>query len=263
MYKKFFIGSLVIIVLAALGATVFRSSKASSSLIDAEKYYLENRKVEGNTSEQLERTDQSDQYSRSGYMQPASIGLSKAETEGILFMYEEEKLARDVYSALYGKWQLPVFQNIAVSEQTHMDAIMDLFDIYNLYDSAKAEPGIFSNPDLQLLYDELVARGSFSLVEALKVGAEIEEIDILDLQAYLAQTNNPELQKVYSNLLRGSQNHLRAFTKTLFNQTGETYQPQHLAMQEYQSIDVLSFQGRGNENGGQGGWGRGRGGKNY
>ena len=53
--------------------------------------------------------------------------------------------------------------------------------------------------------------------EALLVGAAIEEIDILDLQKHIAETNNPEIQNVYNNLLRGSQNHLGAFTRMLLN----------------------------------------------
>lgn len=39
--------------------------------------------------------------------------LSAAEEAGILFMREEEKLARDVYLALNEIWQLRVFEKIA------------------------------------------------------------------------------------------------------------------------------------------------------
>ena len=36
-----------------------------------------------------------------------------AEVEALQYMREEEKLARDVYLALYEEWQLPIFQTIA------------------------------------------------------------------------------------------------------------------------------------------------------
>ncbi len=52
--------------------------------------------------------------------------LTEQEKEDILHTREEEKLARDVYLTLYNKWKLRIFQNIAKSEQTHMDAVIRL-----------------------------------------------------------------------------------------------------------------------------------------
>jgi hypothetical protein len=162
--------------------------------------------------------------------------LTDAEIEGILYMREEEKLARDVYLTLYDAWGLPVFQNIARSEATHMAAVLTLIDQYGLADPAAAEVGVFTDPTLQALYDQLAAEGRQSLADALRVGATIEEIDILDLQARLAQTEKADIALVYGNLLKGSRNHLRAFASTLARQTGETYQPQYLDPDSYDSI---------------------------
>jgi hypothetical protein len=162
--------------------------------------------------------------------------LTEAEIEGILYMREEEKLARDVYLTLYDAWGLPIFQNIARSETTHMAAVLTLIDQYGLADPAAGEVGLFTDPTLQGLYDQLVTEGRQSPADALRVGAAIEEIDILDLQARLAQTENADIDLVYGNLLKGSRNHLRAFASTLARQTGETYQPQYLDPDSYDSI---------------------------
>jgi hypothetical protein len=162
--------------------------------------------------------------------------LTGAESEGLLYMREEEKLARDVYLTLYDAWGLPIFQNIARSEAAHMAAVGTLLDRYGLADPAAAEIGVFTDPTLQELYDKLVAQGRRSPAEALRVGAAIEEIDILDLQARLAQSENADIDLVYGNLLKGSSNHLRAFTSTLARQSGESYQPQYLDRDSYESI---------------------------
>ena len=183
---------------------------------------------------------------------PAS-DLSPEETASLLFMREEEKLARDVYDALYETWGQPTFQNIAASEQAHMDEVKLLLDRYNLADPA-LEPGSFTDPNLGALYDQLVAQGSTSLTDALKVGAAIEEIDILDLQERLAQTDNADIQQVFNNLMSGSENHLRSFVGVLFTQAGETYQPQYLSAETYAAI--ISGQ-TGNGNQGQGSQGQG------
>jgi len=170
-------------------------------------------------------------------------------------MREEEKLAHDVYVQLYEKWGLRVFQNISQSEQAHTDAIKVLIDRYGLQDTASSSVGVFTNPDLQALYNDLVTHDSQSLAEALKVGAAIEEIDILDLKKSLAQTDNADIQQVFNNLMNGSYNHLRAFVSNLSAQTGETYQPQYLSAETYQSIIGSGSTTRGNGSGGGGGGG--------
>ena len=177
------------------------------------------------------------QTALSGALDQIAAGqVSNAEIDGILYMREEEKLARDVYLILYQKWELPIFQNIAGSEATHMEAVKPLIDRYGLEDPAAGEIGVFTDPTLQELYDRLVADGSKSLADALHVGAAIEEIDILDLEEQIAQTDKADIELVYENLMKGSRNHLRAFTSTLEKQTGETYQPQYLDPVAYETI---------------------------
>jgi hypothetical protein len=163
--------------------------------------------------------------------------LTQDEVNSLLFMREEEKLAHDVYLELYEEWGLRIFQNIANSEQTHTEAVRTLLEAYDIDDPAEgAAVGVFINPDLQDLYDQLTAQGRQSLQDALLVGAAIEEIDILDLEKALTQTSNPDIRMVYQNLLQGSHNHLRAFTSTFTRQTGLTYQPQYLSLEDYQTI---------------------------
>jgi len=140
--------------------------------------------------------------------------LSAAEEAGILFLREEEKLARDVYLALNDIWQYRVFENIARSEQQHMDSMLSLIDRYNLEDPALT-PGKFTDPELQALYDTLVEHGAESLEEALRVGALIEEVDIEDLVVDMAAADNEDIDAIYDSLLRASYNHLRALVSQI------------------------------------------------
>ena len=179
------------------------------------------------------------------------LDLNEVEISGIVFMREEEKLARDVYLQLADLWDMNIFANIANSEDTHMKAVLSLIEIADLEDPAQEMGfGEFLNQDLQSLYDGLIARGGESLAEALMVGAAIEEIDILDLQEYLAETDNYSVIEVYQNLLNGSINHLNSFVRTYERQTGEEYQPQYLTEQAFQELLTAGSQGGGG--GGQG-----------
>ena len=164
--------------------------------------------------------------------------LSRREKKDLLFMREEEKLARDVYQSLYEMWQMPVFRNISKSEQRHMDMIKLLLDKYNLPDPVEItgdKRGVFKNRRLQSLYKKLVKKGSKSLIDALEVGATIEDLDIKDLQEAIKDTDNQDIRAVYQNLIKGSRNHMRAFTRIL-QRYGIEYKPKYISENYYQSI---------------------------
>ena len=205
--------------------------------------------------------------SNSNQLQEMTMGLSgsdlsPAEVEGILFMREEEKMARDVYLTLGEIWGMNIFDNIAQSEQMHMDSMITLIEDFNLEDPVNDNTvGEFTNPDLQTLYDELIQQGSASLVDALIVGGAIEEIDILDLQENLEATSNNAVVEVYENLLRASINHLKSFSRTYQRQTGEEYNPQFIDLDTY--LDLVASVDNPNPGEGKGGGGgrQGKGGR--
>ncbi len=153
--------------------------------------------------------------------------LTAEEVDDLLWMREEEKMARDVYLALYDIWQDRIFNNIARSEQRHFDAIGVKIAYFNLTDPALPGIGLFANTELQLLHDSLLSTGGQSFVQALTAGARIEDRDIADLLAAIEATTNPALRSTYGNLLEGSKNHLRAFVGRL-RALGEDYTPQYI-----------------------------------
>lgn len=164
-----------------------------------------------------------------------SGSLSDTEQADILFIREEEKLARDVYLVFSDRWQLRVFENIAGAEQTHMDSVGVLVERYGLEDTVQAKQGVFTNTTLQALYDTFVSEGTVSEVAALRAGAQIEETDLADLQEARDRTDNQDVQLVYDNLMRGSRNHLRAYVTTL-EQRGESYTPTELDPEAFDGI---------------------------
>ena len=146
----------------------------------------------------------------------SSTDLTQAEIDSLLIMREEEKLARDVYLTLADRWNVPVFTNIARSETRHMMAVGQLIQLHGLNDPVTNDAvGSFTNPMFAKLYVELIEAGSRSLNDAFKVGVKIEEMDIKDLEESLAHVSNSNVRRVYQNLLRASQNHLRAFSSQL------------------------------------------------
>ena len=161
--------------------------------------------------------------------------LTEAEIAGLMEMREEEKLARDVYLKFYEIHGYIIFNTIAKSETAHSNAVLYLINGYGLEDPALAAEGEFTNPDFNQLYTQLINQGKGSLVEALKVAAFIEEYDIADLLRLLEENKNEDIERVYGNLLRGSEIHMRAFTNSL-TRLKETYTPTIISEELYQDI---------------------------
>ena len=162
--------------------------------------------------------------------------LSQEEREGLLKMVEEEKLARDVYSFLYDQWKAPIFSNIKNSEQRHMDAVISLISKYGLENPVQdLAPGQFATPEMQELFDTLTSEGSQSLEQALQVGATIEDLDIKDLNELIEKCDNQDVLMVFQNLVKGSRNHMRAFTSYL-KSLGSTYMAKYLTQDEINQI---------------------------
>jgi hypothetical protein len=174
---------------------------------------------------------------------PASSSISAADAAGLVWMREEEKLARDVYITLGNLWGSNVFANISQAEETHVSAVGVLLDRYDIEDPIDStEVGAFTDPTFTKLYQDLVAAGSKSLVDAFTVGALIEDLDIMDLQRL--QSAMPDIAIVYDSLELGSRNHLRAFYRQL-QMMGVGYTPSYISQSEFDSIIAGSMeQGR-------------------
>lgn len=186
----------------------------------------------------------------------ANSTFSTNETEDLLYMLEEEKLAYDVYNEMDTKWNLLQFSRIKQSETMHINVLKNILDKNNVKYSL-LEPGKFNDLKLQKLYNELIAQGNTSATGALKVGAMIEEVDIYDLRNFAKKTNNTDILNAYKFLECGSGNHLRAFTKGL-NAGNTTYSPKFISQKDYDSIlnaaqepcgQQFGMQGMGMQNG--------------
>lgn len=154
----------------------------------------------------------------------------------ILLLREEEKLARDVYLTLSWWYDNPVFPNIARSEQQHMNLVALMLDRYDLPDPAEGNGiGEFDNQWVQDLYNDLIALGAQSLVDALIVGATIEDVDIYHLQHILDHSHYDDVNLIVENMNAGSRNHMRSFFGAL-DKRGETYEAEYIDQGELEDI---------------------------
>ena len=173
--------------------------------------------------------------------------LEDTEIHHLLFIREEEKMARDVYRVLYEKWGNPIFANIVESEQAHMDAMANLLAFYGIVDPVMSdEIGAFTEPTIAGLFELLVNWGLESEIEALLVGAYIEEYDILDIWAAYNETDEERIRKVYQNLYEGSYNHLDAFVYVYELVAGESYVPQIEDFEDFYEY-VMDFDTQANQ----------------
>jgi hypothetical protein len=173
--------------------------------------------------------------------------LDPAEEATLVYMREEEKLARDVYTKLDQSWSEAVFENISESEQRHMDTLLGKLEFFGIEDPVTNDAtGVFTDPVLGEMYDDLVSRGMTSLLEAYHAGAYVEEMDIRDLGLAIAETDESPLIKAYGNLQSASRNHLRAFVGHIESMDVD-YQAQVLSQEEVDDIvgDLAVTPGKG------------------
>ncbi len=266
--KKKILGIGLLVV--AVGALVFGAVKVTIAAFDGEETTTEERSGTGNGYGDSGTGYGTEDGTGDAYGAVDSTGLlhdvvttplalipagelNQAETDALLFMWEEEKLARDVYTSFSTIYTKPLFNNIAASEQTHMDSVKELLDRYGLATPSADTAGVFANADLQALYTQLVTQGKLSELDAVKASAAIEEIDILDLQERLAQTDQADIQQVFNSLLSGSYNHLNAFAANYWTISGTAYVPQYMSQADYDAVVTSTTFGSQGTGRGQGG----------
>lgn len=143
------------------------------------------------------------------------IATADATEEQLVYLIEEEKLAHDVYTAMFDLWGSRVFGNILQSEESHQSQVLAVMATRDIEDPRSSQVGVFENAELQALYNELIAKGTKSAVDAYEVGVAIEELDIDDLTTMLATAKDADVIAMMENLRKGSENHLRAFNNQL------------------------------------------------
>lgn len=191
----------------------------------------------------------------------SSRTLDFNEQTHLVFMCEEEKLARDVYITLGTQYPgAKVFGNIDDSEERHKCSVADMLTKYAVANpSTNDNVGVFTGEDYGWYFTEkyaaLIKRGSVSALEALYVGAFIEELDMLDInqcpkvivetdngindvsECGKVYTDNPDIQRLYESLLEGSKNHLRAYVGDIETVIGDgNYVAQVLTQEQVDAI---------------------------
>jgi hypothetical protein len=177
---------------------------------------------------------------------PAS-DLSLEQKDTLAYMWDEERLARDLYLALNELYPSQTLYNIATkAESQHALSVEGLIEKYDLnilnapdYTGGYSQEilngyvaGEFTLDVIKDLYDTLYVKGSASLQDTLEVGCMVEVTDINDLDRDIEIAAGAEdLVLVFENLRSGSYSHYWAFDKALKSQgvstgccvLGETY----------------------------------------
>jgi hypothetical protein len=146
-----------------------------------------------------------------------TVTLTDEQKDTLFFIFQEEKVARDVYITL-GKLYPDerTFADIQLSEQEHILSAQVLCERYGVDTSdvnLSLEDdfiGQFELHVMQELYNQCIELGQVSLLEALKVGKLIEVTDIDDLEK-AAEGMPSDVVNTYENLKNGSLSHLDAF----------------------------------------------------
>lgn len=153
---------------------------------------------------------------------PAPVTADSDVASALTFSREEERMARDLYAALADTYDgARPFSMVTNSEDRHFDAVGVLLERYDVTDPAAGKAaGTYSVPAIQALYDGWLAEGRTSLEAAYRVGVELEQRDIADLEKSIAADLPADVDTVLGQLLKGSRNHLAAYQRAVAGDLG-------------------------------------------
>ena len=137
-------------------------------------------------------------YGSEGALDDEALTLADMLTYAI----QDEYLARAEYDWIIGSFgSVRPFTNIMRAEETHIEALLPLFEAY----------GIASPADEGESHTAAVA----SLTEAYQAGVNAEVNNIAMYETFLDQDLPDNVRAVFESLMRASENHLRAFQNRL------------------------------------------------
>ena len=213
-------------------------SQASIARVRTQKEAQEHLRMtmrEMNKYHDSSNTDDGKETNRIDLSQYPMSNLTDAQKYTIAFMWNEEKLAKDIYLELNLIYPTQQLETIATKSETmHQALVEDLVQRYDLnitnlvdYKENYSEEelrafasGEFGVQEIQDLYDTLYAEGKQSQQAALEVGCKVEVTDVEDLLDEIKiaeEVDAQDLIAVWNVLLSGSYNHYWAFDKGLKN----------------------------------------------
>lgn len=146
--------------------------------------------------------------------QAATPKISASVKNQLVYLIQEEKLARDVYNALAANGASQKFSNITPSEQAHMDALALILKTYGIANpTIGLKAGSFKDAKLTSLYKSVMAKAVKSPADAIAVGILIEKTDIADLKKLIKLVTQDDIIAALNLLLSGSEKHLAAFSR--------------------------------------------------
>lgn len=163
------------------------------------------------------------------------VELSENQKSHLVNLYEEEKLAHDLYTEFYDAHAYTPFSHHIDAEAKHM-VLVD--EILTLYDISRPNLGfgLFENEGYQKYYNEWLVKGVSDGVHSCYIAAYIEEMDILDLIEGIQLAETTEIKELYETLKAGSENHLRAYNKFLKMEFNIDYTPQLMSQELFDKI---------------------------
>ena len=173
------------------------------------------------------------------------VTLSEAQESHLVDLFEEEKLAHDLYSEFYEAHAYKPFSHHTEAEAKHMGFVDEILTQYEI-SRPNLDPGFFENTEFQNAYNEWLTKGVADGVEACYIAAYIEEMDILDLIEGIKIAETTPIKDLYETLKSGSENHLRAYNKFLKMEFNIDYEPQLMTQEMFDEIIAGGGSGHGN-----------------
>jgi hypothetical protein len=164
------------------------------------------------------------------------VSVDSLTASQVRYLHDQEKLAMDLNWDFQWMWEESIFQSLGAMERRHMDELLTWMSAHGLTPlvTSRSE-GAYGDDDHLAAWEELLSRGSASLVEAYRANAYMEEWDITEIRALMESTNEQTLVIILERLLAGAEKHLRMLVSRIQG-LGQVYQAQMLRQSDVNQI---------------------------
>jgi len=173
--------------------------------------------------------------------------LTLDEVNSVFFTLEGQKLQRDYQAGMAELWDNAVFREASENASLRMEAVALLLPRFGLAPPSDVR-GVFRDPHLAELYAQFSEYGSASEAGAIEMGAELSELNILDLQTHLDAATKEDMRLVYWHVLEASGVQLWASARAVERFGGASYEPRFLSALSFgQIMDSAGRPGEGSQ----------------
>ena len=152
--------------------------------------------------------------------------LNESVKSDVVYLYELERFAKDIYQKSYDEWGLELFNTLTSTQSLNNSIIAILLDNYNITYNVTPEAGVYTDDTIQGFYDTYVQETNTTIKDSLSMGVALEEKLVSEIDTLMQNRSlSDDVKIVYEIVKRSTREHIHSFNIALGQDDTNTSRP--------------------------------------